>query len=151
MRFDKNTCHALAKSARASSKVADALGDRPGVDIAVMNVPTILAIFGAAAGKLGHAGIEARRAAQGKPTIATRARGGFNRHGRQGWESRAASVNGLLHVRSYLGVKLFATANAPRSSVSRATFWASMTSPTTRLSLGTKHQPARGRPASSSS
>jgi hypothetical protein len=91
MRFDKNTCHALAKSVRASSKVADALRDRSGVDIAIMNVPTILAIFGAAAGKLGHAGIEARRAAQGKPTIATRVRGGFNRHGRQGWESRAAS------------------------------------------------------------
>jgi hypothetical protein len=34
--------------------------------------------------------------------------------------------------RSYLGAKLFATANALRSSVSRAIFWASMTSPATR-------------------
>lgn len=33
---------------------------------------------------------------------------------------------------SYLGVKLFATANALRSLVSRAIFWASMTSPATR-------------------
>ena len=33
---------------------------------------------------------------------------------------------------SYLGVKLFAAASAPRSSVSRAIFWASMTSPATR-------------------
>ena len=33
---------------------------------------------------------------------------------------------------SYLGVKLFATASALRSSVSRAIFWASMTSPAAR-------------------
>jgi hypothetical protein len=49
------------------------------------------------------------------------------------------------------GVKLFATASAPRSSVSRAIFWASMTSPATRGSRGTKHQPLLGRAASSSS
>jgi|ERR1700722_10709007 hypothetical protein len=47
--------------------------------------------------------------------------------------------------------KFFATANAPRSSVSKAIFWANMTSPATKLSLGTKHQPALGRPTSSSS
>src|SRR5260221_6178171 len=60
---------------------------------------------------------------------------------------RQAALNRV----KYLGVNSFATANAPRSSVSRAIFWASMTSPATRETSGTKHQPARGRPASSSS
>jgi hypothetical protein len=41
-------------------RVADAHGDRPGVNVAIINVPAIFAIFGSAAGKLGHAGIEAR-------------------------------------------------------------------------------------------
>jgi hypothetical protein len=37
-----------------------------------INVPAILPVFGSAAGKLGHAGIEARDMAQGKPTIRER-------------------------------------------------------------------------------
>jgi hypothetical protein len=51
----------------------------------------------------------------------------------------------------HLVAKCLATANAPRSLVSRAIFCASITSPATRQSLGTKHQPAIGRPESSSS
>jgi hypothetical protein len=43
----------------------------------------------------------------------------------------------------------FATANAARSSVSKAIFWASITSPATRCPDGTKHQPMIGRPVSS--
>jgi uncharacterized protein YeaO (DUF488 family) len=44
------------------------------------------------------------------------------------WDKRIAPKG----WRSYLGAKLFATANALRSSVSKAIFWASMTSPATR-------------------
>jgi hypothetical protein len=51
----------------------------------------------------------------------------------------------------HLGANFLATANAPCSLVSRAIFCASMTSPATRQSLGTKHQPLFRRPASSSS
>ena len=51
----------------------------------------------------------------------------------------------------HLGANFLATANAPRSLVSRAIFCANTTSPATRQSLGTKHQPAFERPASSSS
>lgn len=57
----------------------------------------------------------------------------------------------LASLQSYLGEKFFATARAPNSSVSRAIFWANMTSPATSSPLGTKHQPARGDPFSSSS
>jgi hypothetical protein len=49
-------------------RISDALGDHPGLDIAGINVPTfMLAVFGAAAEKLGHAGIEAQRSPQGNP------------------------------------------------------------------------------------
>jgi hypothetical protein len=54
-------------------RIADAHGDRPGVDVAEINVPAILAIFGASAGEGGHPSIEARDVAQGKPTFASAA------------------------------------------------------------------------------
>lgn len=52
----------------------------------------------------------------------------------------------MLWVARQRGRKLFATSNAPRSLVSSAIFCASMTSPATRLSFGTKH-PAGQRAA----
>src|SRR6266568_401788 len=61
--------------------------------------------------------------------------------------ARAGSADQLVGSSNYLGIKLFAAASAPHSSVSRAIFWASMTSPATRRSLGTKHQPVLGRAA----
>jgi hypothetical protein len=45
---------------------------------------------------------------------------------------RDAGSLGRSGSSSYLGAKLLATANAARSSVSRAIFWASITSPATR-------------------
>jgi hypothetical protein len=49
-------------------RISDALGNRPDVNIAVIDVPAVMTVVcGSAAGKLGHAGIEARDAAQGKP------------------------------------------------------------------------------------
>src|SRR5262249_20273402 len=44
-----------------------------------------------------------------------------------------------------------ATFIAPSSSVSRAIFWASITSPAGRNPFGAKHQPRKGRPFLSSS
>jgi len=44
-------------------RIADALGNRPDMNIAVINVPAVMTV---AAGEGGHAGIEARDAAQGK-------------------------------------------------------------------------------------
>jgi hypothetical protein len=58
-------------------RIADPHGDGPGVNVAVINVPTILAIFGSAAGEGGHAAIEAPDMEQGKP--ANRQRGGVVR------------------------------------------------------------------------
>src|SRR4051812_11438787 len=57
----------------------------------------------------------------------------------------------LVQARRQRGGKLFATSSAIRSLVSSATFCASITSPATRSSFGTKHQPATGRPQQSSS
>ena len=51
----------------------------------------------------------------------------------------------------HLGANRLATASAVFSSVSKAIFCASMTSPATSMSLGTKHQPTFGRPSWSSS
>jgi len=49
-------------------RISDALGDHPGLDIAVINVLTFMLVdFGAAADKFGHAGIEAQRSPQGNP------------------------------------------------------------------------------------
>jgi hypothetical protein len=45
-------------------RIGDAIGDRPGVNIAIIDVPAILPVFGSAAGKLGHPGIEAPDPAQ---------------------------------------------------------------------------------------
>jgi hypothetical protein len=59
--------------------------------------------------------------------------------------------NMCCHIADHLDEKVLATARAPHSSVSRAIFCASITSPATRLSLGTKHQPMLGRSVSSSS
>jgi hypothetical protein len=52
-------------------RVANAHGDGAGVNVTVINVPAILAIFGATAGlfwhgRFGHAGIEARSGELGK-------------------------------------------------------------------------------------
>ena len=45
-------------------RIADALGDRTGVDIAIKYVPAFLSVIsGSAAGEGGHQAIEARRAA----------------------------------------------------------------------------------------
>jgi hypothetical protein len=54
-------------------RVADALGDGTGLNVAIVNVPAILAVGGSAAGEGGHATIEARDMAQGKPTYRLRA------------------------------------------------------------------------------
>jgi hypothetical protein len=56
-----------------------------------------------------------------------------------------------VHCDNHVGVNFLATLRAAVSSVSRATFCASMTSPATRSSLGMKHQPTCGRPALSNS
>jgi hypothetical protein len=45
-------------------RVADAHDDRPGLNVAVINVQAVMALGISAAGKLGHAGIEAGRAAK---------------------------------------------------------------------------------------
>jgi hypothetical protein len=49
------------------------------------------------------------------------------------------------------GGSLFATASVAYSLVSRAIFWASITSPGTKYPRGTTHQPVRGTPSSPSS
>jgi hypothetical protein len=73
--------------------------------------------------------------------------GDRSRHDRPAQQSKLGRIRPSRHLRnrsllarrevesgwpSYLGAKLFATATALRSSVSRAIFWASMTSAATR-------------------
>jgi hypothetical protein len=73
-------------------RVADAHGDGPGMNVAVINVPTIWAVFGATAGKFGHAGIEARAGEPGKQpanskSLLARAVGAYSRDGNAGRQS----------------------------------------------------------------